>query len=89
MLAIEMSATNPDLLLQFAEQTAQKLKTTPDIEVLGPAEAYIARIKGQHRLQIILKGSTPASLRKALERAIPPGKTPVQIRIDMDPQSLL
>lgn len=89
MLAIEMSATNPDLLQQFAQQTAEKLKVAPDIEVLGPAEAYISKIKGQHRLQIILKGSTPANLRKALERAIPAGKKPVQIRIDMDPQSLL
>jgi primosomal protein N' (replication factor Y) len=59
--------------------------------VLGPAAAPLARIKGEHRLQVLLKGDRPA-LREAVRRALTerygearwPG-----ITIDVDPVSLM
>jgi primosomal protein N' (replication factor Y) len=59
--------------------------------VLGPAAAPLARIKGEHRMQVLLKGDRPA-LREAVRRALVerygearwPG-----ITIDVDPVSLM
>jgi primosomal protein N' (replication factor Y) len=59
--------------------------------VLGPAAAPLARIKGEHRMQVLLKGDRP-SLREAVRRALTerygearwPG-----ITIDVDPVSLM
>jgi primosomal protein N' (replication factor Y) (superfamily II helicase) len=59
--------------------------------VLGPAAAPVARIKNEHRVQVLLKGDRPA-LREAVRRALTerygesrwPG-----ITIDVDPVSLM
>jgi primosomal protein N' (replication factor Y) len=41
---------------------------SPDaLEVLGPAPAPLARLRGRHRIQLIVKGSDPKRLRRAAE----------------------
>ncbi|HKZ51004.1 MAG TPA: primosomal protein N', partial [Dehalococcoidia bacterium] len=54
----------------------------PDLEVRGPAPSFIAKQRGRHRWQIVLRGADPGQLLRQVP--IPPGWT-----VDIDPVSLL
>ena len=58
-------------------------------EVFGPAPAPIARIRGRHRVRLLVKAAKGAPLQAALARWIAPFKLPTNLRlqIDIDPQS--
>ena len=62
------------------------------IEVLGPAEAPLAVLRGRYRFRLLLQGGRRAPLqeflRAMIERA-PRPKGTVQVQIDVDPQSFL
>ena len=87
-----------------AEQTAQAAKrlgavisralppARVGVRLLGPAPAPIARIKGQTRWQLLLKGPTHASLAPvlgAIEAALPELPASVKVVIDVDPGAML
>jgi primosomal protein N' (replication factor Y) len=61
-------------------------------EVLGPAPAAIARLRGQHRFQVLLKHASAERLRKlgrellAAAERLPPG---VRFSIDLNPLDML
>ncbi|MSS71684.1 MAG: primosomal protein N' [Candidatus Latescibacteria bacterium] len=63
------------------------------VEVLGPAAAPLARLKGEFRWQIVLKGAAPTALRRLAREAIDRfGTRPrpgVRMSVDVDPVSLL
>jgi len=62
------------------------------IEVLGPAEAPIAIIRGRHRFRFLVKAALEADLqaymRLWLEDA-PPARGSVMAQVDIDPYSFL
>jgi primosomal protein N' (replication factor Y) len=53
-----------------------------DIDLIGPAPAFFARVRGRYRWQIVVRGRDPAALLRDL-------RLPVGWRIDVDPVSLL
>jgi primosomal protein N' (replication factor Y) len=55
--------------------------TDKKIDLIGPAPCFFKRIRGQHRWQIILRGSDPAS--------VIPDEFPRGWSIDVDPINLL
>jgi primosomal protein N' (replication factor Y) len=57
--------------------------------VFGPAPAPIARIRGRHRVRLLVKAPKTAPLQQALAAWIRPLKLPANLRlaIDIDPQS--
>jgi primosomal protein N' (replication factor Y) len=61
--------------------------------VLGPAPAPFARLKGEHRFQILLKGKSRAliaeGIREVLESDNPVHEVPGNIVVETDPRSLL
>jgi primosomal protein N' (replication factor Y) len=63
------------------------------LRVLGPAPAPIARIKGDHRFQILIKARSRKRAREALdfgmERVITAGHNPRNFSIEVDPISLM
>jgi primosomal protein N' (replication factor Y) len=62
------------------------------VELLGPAPAPLARLRGRHRVQILLKGAEQAELREALRRARDAAVSlpeRVQASFDLRPLSLL
>ena len=71
---------------------ARAAEAPPDVQVLGPAEAPIAMIRGRHRFRLLVK--TPrafdmqAYIRAWLARA-PKPRGNVKVGIDIDPQSFL
>lgn len=80
-----------------AEQCASRLRQsaqsgTRGVAVLGPAPAPLARLRGRHRWQILLRGKSGATLRRlAIDATQSRAKRPGDLRIlvDVDPQSLL
>ncbi|HKL66218.1 MAG TPA: primosomal protein N' [Roseovarius sp.] len=58
-------------------------------EVFGPAPAPIARIRGRHRVRLLIKAPRGAPLQEALRRWLAPVKLPARMRlaVDIDPQS--
>jgi primosomal protein N' (replication factor Y) len=65
-----------------------------DIEVLGPAPQTLARLRGQHRWHVLLKGARSPDLRRAAERALAAdegraGRPQVKRIADVDPIEVL
>jgi len=62
----------------------------PGVEVIGPAEAPVAKIKGRYRWQLLLKGKHVTSLH-ALARSLSEhaAHTGLDVRIDVDPVHFL
>lgn len=60
-------------------------------EVFGPAPAPIARIRGRHRVRLLVKARKGAPLQEALTRWLAPVKLRGDLRlaVDIDPQSFL
>jgi primosomal protein N' (replication factor Y) len=60
-------------------------------QVFGPAPAPIARIRGRHRVRLLVKAEKTAPLQPALARWVSQVKLPASLRlsIDIDPQSFL
>ena len=61
-----------------------------NFSVLGPAQAPIARLRGQHRAQVFLKGDHRSAMREGLRKALE-GRPELRRRvtIDVDPLSVL
>ncbi|MDO5632502.1 MAG: primosomal protein N' [Paracoccus sp. (in: a-proteobacteria)] len=60
-------------------------------ELWGPAPAPIARIRGRHRMRILIRAPRQAPLQSAIAAWLAPHKPPTNLRlsIDIDPQSFL
>ena len=58
-------------------------------QVFGPAPAPVARIRGRHRVRLLVKAARGAPLQPALARWVGQVKPPsgIRITIDIDPQS--
>jgi primosomal protein N' (replication factor Y) len=79
-----------------AENHARALRRaaphSPEINVLGPAEAPLALIRGQHRFRLLIHGTRKADIQnfiRAILSAGPKERGSVRVQIDIDPQSFL
>lgn len=78
--------------LKDATQVAESLKAiaAERFGVLGPAPAPLARLRGESRVQLFLKGRDRAAMRQAVRQAI--GAMPSlhkHVTVDVDPLSML
>ena len=55
----------------------------PNIEVVGPTPPQVARLRGRHRLQILIFGDDPTTLIREL-----PDELPVGWVVDVDPMQV-
>jgi primosomal protein N' (replication factor Y) len=60
----------------------QSRRGLPNLDVLGPAPAFVPRLRGRYRWNVLLRGSEPAELLP--DEALPRGWT-----VDIDPASVL
>ena len=87
--------SSPDLAQVFDLGAALARKDAPlrriGAEVYGPAPAPIARVRGRHRVRLLVKASKSAPLQSALAEWVAQVKLPPNLRlsIDIDPQSFL
>jgi len=86
--------------LEYANKSAKILRDSLDranadrsTRILGPAQASIARIKNQYRVQIILKSPDRRSLRTLIDTALAEAETRGSdrriMRVEIDPVNLM
>jgi primosomal protein N' (replication factor Y) len=61
------------------------------VRLLGPAEAPIFRLKGQHRFHFQLQAAQPGALHRLLREVLPPQRPPsgITLMVDVDPHDML
>lgn len=63
-----------------------------EIDVLGPAEAPLALIRGRHRFRLVVRASRKADIQGFIRQMLKAGpklRGNVQVQVDIDPQSFL
>ena len=79
---------NEERGLEEAARVASELRVKRDAagraepDILGPAAAYIARMRGEYRWQVLLRGRNPATLLADMRLG-------ERCHVDVDPASLL
>ncbi|MBK4217631.1 primosomal protein N' [Paracoccus caeni] len=87
--------SHPDLAVvsDFARHLAANAQVLRDAgaELWGPAPAPIARIRGRHRVRLLIHAPRQAAVQAAIADWLAPVKLPTNLRlsIDIDPQSFL
>jgi primosomal protein N' (replication factor Y) len=85
--------SGPELAAVFDLGTALARAAAPleriGAQVFGPAPAPIARIRGRHRVRLLVKADKAAPLQAALAEWLAGVKVPgaIRVSVDIDPQS--
>ncbi len=95
LINVTLQSTDAGRVMKVAGKLGRILEGNKEegIDVLGPAPAPLARIKGKWRWQIILKGSRTGEMREILKESLSQLKEPasgrVRISLDVDPMGML
>jgi primosomal protein N' (replication factor Y) len=93
MAGIVLSSTDVQEVFDLGAEMARRDGPLRRIgaEVWGPAPAPIARVRGRHRVRLLVKAGKTAPLQAALAAWVAQFKVPASLRltIDIDPQSFL
>jgi primosomal protein N' (replication factor Y) len=93
MAGIILSSPDVAQVFDFAGELARRDSPLRRIgaQVFGPAPAPIARVRGRHRVRLLVKAEKSAPIQAALAQWIAQMKLPANLRlaVDIDPQSFL
>lgn len=93
MAGIILSSPDVGQVFEFGTELARRSGPLQRIgaEVWGPAPAPIARVRGRHRVRLLVKAEKGAPLQAALAEWLAQFKLPRDLRlaVDIDPQSFL
>ncbi|HGG63598.1 MAG TPA: primosomal protein N', partial [Rhodobacteraceae bacterium] len=93
MAGIILSSENAAEVFDFAAELARRDGPLRQVsaQVFGPAPAPIARIRGRHRVRLLVKAAKGVPLQAALKAWVGQLRVPnsVRLAIDIDPQSFL
>jgi primosomal protein N' (replication factor Y) len=93
MAGIILSSTDVAQVFDFGGELARRCEPLKRIgaEVWGPAPAPIARVRGRHRVRLLVKAEKGAPLQASLAEWLAQFKLPRDLRlaVDIDPQSFL
>ena len=91
MAGIIISAPTPQAAFDLGQELARRAAPLARVgaQVFGPAPAPIARIRGRHRVRLLVKADRGVALQAALAAWVGQVRLPAQVRlaIDIDPQS--
>jgi primosomal protein N' (replication factor Y) len=91
MAGIVLSSPNVQEVFDLGADMARRIEPLRRIgaEVYGPAPAPIARIRGRHRVRLLVKADKTAPIQAALAEWVGQFKLPANLRltVDIDPQS--
>ena len=89
LVAEQPGAAAVRLLLARAYYHSAQLGRAVGAQVYGPAPAPIARVRGRHRVRLLVKAEKAAPLQEALAKWVAQLrlKNDVRIAVDIDPQS--
>ncbi len=89
---LRFEGANEQATLDEADRVVRALRGVeigPEVSVLGPAPAPLARLRGLWRFHILLKAERRSSLRQVLAAAPRGGRGDVRRILDVDPVSML
>lgn len=96
---IRIVGTNLDKVLQVSDQMAhrgrelqKKYSAYQDLWILGPCEYPLARLRNQHRYQVLVKGSKANVINTFVRQVIGDRKwiqSQVKVQVDVDPMNML
>ncbi len=92
LVALIVSARDKDLAEKFAREVARRAPAAERIEVLGPAEAPIAIVRGRFRWRLLVKAPREVDVQGYLREwlaALPAIKGDLRLSVDIDPYSFL
>ncbi|MFN6924588.1 MAG: primosomal protein N' [Tabrizicola sp.] len=93
MAGIILSSPDVAQVFDFGGELARRCEPLRRIgaEVWGPAPAPIARVRGRHRVRLLVKAEKGAPLQAALSEWLAQVRVPKDLRlaVDIDPQSFL
>ncbi|MCQ0988890.1 primosomal protein N' [Jiella marina] len=92
LAAIIVSANTRSEAEAHARDIRRAAPETDEIEMLGPAEAPLAVVRGRHRFRLLVEATRRAPIQTYLRDTLLHAARPrgsVQVQIDMDPQSFL
>ena len=92
LAALIVSARDPRLAEQFAREVARRAPPAERIDVLGPAEAPIAIVRGRHRWRLLVRAPREIDIQaylRAWTSTLPEIKGDLRLVVDIDPYSFL
>ena len=95
IINLRLSATKKETLLEYARQTAEAAKKLNvryenTVEIIGPAESPLAKIKGRYRYQMLLKSAKANVLHQFAQELLSKiGKSTVKVTVDVDPENFM
>jgi primosomal protein N' (replication factor Y) len=92
LASLLISGSSRDISEQFARNVARSAPRAEKIQVLGPAEAPLAVIRGRYRFRLLVKSAREADLQAYLRlwlKDAPKPKGDLRLHVDVDPYSFL
>jgi primosomal protein N' (replication factor Y) len=92
LAALIVSARSKDLAELYARDVRRHAPPAPRIDVLGPAEAPIAVVRGRHRWRLLVKAPRELDLQAYLRAwlaTMPKPPSDLRLTVDVDPYSFL
>jgi primosomal protein N' (replication factor Y) len=92
LAALVVSARDKDLAQLYARDIARHAPPAQRIEVLGPAEAPIAVIRGRHRWRLLVKAPRELDVQAYLRAwlgSLPKPPSDLRLTVDIDPYNFL
>jgi primosomal protein N' (replication factor Y) len=92
LAALVVSARDREMAQLFARDTAHRAPPAQRIEVLGPAEAPLAVVRGRHRWRLLVKAPRELDIQayiRAWLRSLPKPPADLRLTVDIDPYNFL
>ena len=92
LAALIVSARDKELAEKFAREVARRAPPAERIQVLGPAEAPLAVVRGRYRWRLLVKAPREIDIQgylRAWLEALPAVKGDLRLSVDIDPYSFL
>lgn len=92
LAALVISARSPSVAENHARAVTLAAPKSRSVEVLGPAPAPLAIIRGRHRYRVLVKATRETDLQaymRAWQSVMPKAKGDLRLIVDIDPYSFL
>jgi primosomal protein N' (replication factor Y) len=92
LAALIVAARQKEIAEAYAREVVRRAPPTERIEVLGPAEAPLAVVRGRHRWRLLLKAPREVDVQDYVRQwlaQLPAVKGDVQLTVDIDPYNFL
>ena len=95
MIMLRISSAKQNILYNTAGELGQDAKALCTLhgdvlEIVGPADSPLAKIRGEHRMQMLIKGKNSSLLHQVAAQLVENHATStVKITIDVDPESFM